>query len=192
MLDLENDPRWRRLQTQGIPCSTCDQIHVGVFDLGLARPDLWPISEGFSPNSAVEVSDNFCSEDFCILGGEHYFIRCLLELPIVGAGEQKFGYGVWSSLSEDNFRLYVDHFDDGDLASLGPWFGWFSNRLNGYPDTTSLKCQIHPQGDHQRPSVELEANGHPLSDEQINGIGFDRFLEIYTLNGHDMDNVVTD
>ena len=67
---------------------------------------------------------------------------------------------------------------------LGPRFGWFSNRLKGYPDTLNLKCQVHPRAGRQRPWIELEATDHPLALEQRNGITFDRLLEILALHGH--------
>ena len=194
-MTLENDPRWRRLEAQGMKCSSCEQIHFGVFDLGLKCPDYWRDSDDISSNSTVEKSQNFCSEDFCILDGEHFFVRCTLELPILGAGDQTFAYGIWSSLAEANFRLYVEHSDGHDgqpLPPMGPWFGWFSNRLKGYPDTTGLECRIHPEGGGRRPRVELEQHGHPLSIEQSEGVSFDRLLEIYALYGHDLDDARTD
>ena len=44
-------------------------------------------------------------------------------------------YGLWSTVSKANFQTYGDNFDTGFDGLLGPWFGWFSNRLKGCPDT---------------------------------------------------------
>jgi hypothetical protein len=127
-----------------------------------------------------------CREDFCVLDGQHFFVRAVLELPITGGGEQRFGVGVWSTLSRESFIRYIETFDSGEQDGLGPWFGWFSNRLKGYPDTLNLKCRVHPVSGRQRPRVELEATPHPLALEQKSGISFDRLLELYAINGHDI------
>jgi hypothetical protein len=75
---------------------------------------------------------------------------------------------------------------------LGPWFGWFSNRLKGYDDTLNLKCQVHPRPGRQRPWIELEPTDHPLAVEQRRGMTLDRLLEIYALNGHDIRQTLLD
>jgi hypothetical protein len=41
-----------------------------------------------------------------------------------------FGFGVSATLSKKNFALYCENFDSGQRGTMGPWFGWFSNRLN--------------------------------------------------------------
>jgi hypothetical protein len=109
-----------------------------------------------------------------------------LALPLIGAVGQHFAFGVWSTLSKKNFALYTDTFDSGEQSTLGPWFGWFSNRLKGYPDTFNLKCQVHPQSGRTRPWLELEETDHPLARESREGIAFDRLLEIYSHYGHEV------
>jgi hypothetical protein len=94
--------------------------------------------------------------------------------------------------SKKNFDLYVESFDSGMQAHLGPCFGWFSNRLFDYPDTLNLKCQVHPRDGRIRPWIELEATEHPLAIDQQQGITFDRILELYALSGHDLRNALTD
>lgn len=166
--------------------------HAGLFDLACNKPEFWQGSEDKSPNSEVRKSDNVLTEDFCILDGEHYFVRSVLQLPVVGATETFFGFGVWATLSKRNFNLYLDTFDSGNQGHLGPWFSWFSNRLKGYPDTLNLKCQVLPRDGRHRPYIELEELSHPLIVEQREGITFDRILEIYALNGHDLRTALSD
>ena len=190
---LSDDARWRRLHDRSWTCPCCGEAHGSVFDLACRRPDYWRDGEDYSLNSSALTSKHFLSEDFCILDNEHFFVRCVLEIPIVGAPSgEKFAYGVWSSLSEKNFRIYADNFDEGTYDGLGPWFGWLSNRLHGYPDTLSMKCQVHPKVGRLRPSVELQAVDHPLALEQREGLTFDRLLEIYALHGHDMRQALLD
>jgi hypothetical protein len=153
-------------------------------DLGTASPHFWRDPEEPLPNSALASSTHCLTHDFCIVEGQHYFVRCILQLPLIGAPGEHFAFGVWSSLAEKNFRIYVDTFDSGEQAGVGPWFGWFSNRLEGYPDTLGLKCRVHPQADHQRPWIEVEDSGHPLATESREGITYDRLLQIYAAYGH--------
>jgi hypothetical protein len=180
------DERWDRLGRQTWTCATCHQKHQGLMDLGAAAPYHWQGPPERQSNSAVHDSTHCLTEDFCIIDAQHFFIRCLLELPLVGAAQGEcFGFGVWSTLAEKNFRIYVETFDEGGQGSLGPWFGWFSNRLHGYPDTLNLKCHVHPRDERQRPVIELEPSSlHPLARESREGITYERLLEVYAAHGH--------
>ncbi|MBI3514276.1 MAG: DUF2199 domain-containing protein [Proteobacteria bacterium] len=191
-LRLEDDPRWRRLHNRPFVCRTCGATHEGFFDVFCVRPEQWTGGEEYSPNGSVLTSGHFLSEDFCILDGEHFFVRSVLLIPILGAPDESFGFGVWSTLSKKNFSIYVDAFESGECDGLGPWFGWFSNRLEGYPDTLNLKCQVHPRSGRMRPIIELEPIDHPLVDEQRHGVSFDRLLDIYAAHGHDLRAALVD
>jgi hypothetical protein len=98
-------------------------------------------------------------------------------------------FRIWClvGLVKNNFSIYMDRFDGGQREDLGPWFGWFSNRLKGYPDTLNLKCQVHPRADHQRPWIEWEPTEHPLGREWADGVTYERLLEIYATNRHVMN-----
>jgi hypothetical protein len=188
---LDQDPRWIRLHDHEWTCPCCGLKHGGLVDLVSVRPDAWAGGEEPRPNSEVLTSTNILTEDFCVINREHFFVRCLLRLPIVTKPDISFGFGTWATLSSANFDLYIDTFDSGEQGGLGPWFGWFSNRLDGYPDTFNLKCQVQPRAGRQRPYIQLEPTQHPLAIEQRNGITFDRLLEIYALNGHDLRAVLS-
>jgi hypothetical protein len=184
--DLANDPRWRRLWDRPWTCADCGVTHHGLIDLVSRQPVYWSGTDDIALNGALDLSGNFLSEDFCVLEGQHFFVRATLQLPIQGSGGRQFGFGVWTTLSRQNFERYVENFDGGEQSELGPWFGWFSNRLEGYPDTINLKCQVHPRSGRMRPRLELEPTDHPLAVEQHTGITFDRVLELYAINGHNI------
>jgi hypothetical protein len=188
---LSDDPRWRRLHERGQMCSNCKESHLGLFDLTCNRPDQFQ-SDDKRPNSELFGATHILTEDFCILEDQHYFVRCVLQLPIIGSDTAFFGYGIWSTLSKKNFDIYVSTFDEGNQGGLGPWFGWFSNCLKGYPDTLNLKCQVYPQEGRKRPYVEIEPTDNRLYIEQRDGITFERVLELYALNGHDLRQALTD
>ena len=100
-------------------CGTCSDRHLGMFDLACHHPDPWTGSSEYEPNSALDRERDFLSEDFCVLGGEHFLVRCVLEIPVHGL-EEKFGFGCWGSLKRDNFEIYVAHFDDGTGSGRSP------------------------------------------------------------------------
>jgi hypothetical protein len=183
----QEDARWKRVLGRRWLCRTCGEEHDGLFDLACGKPDPWSGSEEKKPNSETSHTRHFLSEDFCVLDGEHFFVRCVLFLPLKGTEGQSFGIGVWSTLSEKNFERYRETFDSGEQGELGPWFGWFSNRLEGYPDTLNLKCQVHPRAGRLRPWIEITAADHPLAAEQREGITFDRLAVILALYGHALE-----
>jgi hypothetical protein len=186
VLPLEDDIRWRRLTRTGLRCVSCGQVHKGLLDLAVDAPGAWPDPPEGEPNSALGDRTHVLTEDFCIIEGQHYFVRGVLQLPIIGGKDQVFSYGVWSSLSGKNFALYRDTFESGDQGKLGPWFGWFSNQLPGYPKTSALKCRVQPRSGGLRPTFELEPADHPLAVEQREGVTLDRLLDIFALSGHDL------
>jgi hypothetical protein len=153
----------------------------GLLDLVSRAPAQWN-------NSLLDTSTkdpkNRLSSDLCMIDGKDYFVRGTLDIPLVGGGGEHFAYGIWSSLSETNFRTYVESFSDPDQGRLGPWFGWFSSSLKGYPETLSLKCNVQPRSNNQRPSIVLEPTDHPLAVEQRDGMSYERLIEIISANGH--------
>jgi hypothetical protein len=190
-IDLNSDPRWQRLHDNTWTCPCCGESHGGLFDVALNRPGACTADQPVQPNSDLGSADNILTEDFCVVDGEHFFVRGVLQLPVVGAPGSYFGWGSWSSLSKTNFDIYVETFDSSEQGNEGPWFGWFSNTLPDYPETFGLKCQVYPQANRQRPLIELEPTDHLLSQEQQHGITLDRILELYALTGHDMRDALS-
>lgn len=187
MCDLDQDPRWVRLHTMPWTCRCCGERHAELFDLAFIKPDFWHLSNVGEPNSALTPdSVNILTEDFCIVEGETYFVRGVLNLPILGSDGCTLGLGVWSSLAKRKFITYVETFDDGEQGDLGPWSGRFANSLQGYAQTLNAPCRVLPRDDNLRPCIEIANCSHPLAVEQRDGITFDRVLDLYALNGHDI------
>lgn len=190
--ELREDPRWRRMYNRQWTCPCCGGKFYGLPDLASDNPDYWRGQDQSSRDPGKLPTGNYLSDDFCVVDGESYFVRCVLRVPIIGGAGAEFGFGVWSSLSADNFKIYWDGFKSEDYEDPGPWFGWFSNNLKGYPDALSLKCRVDPVQNGQRPLIELEECDHPLSIEYHNGMTFDRALEVHAINGHDLRSALTD
>lgn len=136
-------------------------------------PDVWS-----SPNKS---EGSVLEEELCVVvargGREHFFIRGNLEIPIQGE-KVGFAYTAWVSLSATNFQRAIDLWEEPSRVDEPPYFGWFSNRLPGYPDTLNLKTLIHTRGVGRRPSIQLEPTDHPLAREQRDGIPPHRMVEI--------------
>lgn len=166
-------------------CNSCGIAHRGMVDLAAFAPDFWEGAEDYEPNSAIRLDGDFLSEDLCVTDGQHFFVRCVLEIPVHGLAE-KFGFGIWSTLSRANFDIYRDAFDDGTYANMGPWTGWFSNRLELFEDTLNQGCWVQPRLGHLRPLVTLANEEHELARAQEDGITPERVLELYAAYGHVM------
>lgn len=121
---------------------------------------------------------SFLNADICVLDDEWYFVRGVIEIPIIGFAEDQFCWGAWVSLSKKSFDEVMELWDK-DPAGHGPYFGWLNDNIELYsPSTLNLKTQVHIRGNKLRPRIELEPTDHPLSLEQRNGITIERVQEI--------------
>jgi hypothetical protein len=151
-------------------CGTCGEEHTGLPDLGPEAPD--PYLQ--VPDEEREARTTF-TPDRCVVrdeDGEHYFVRGVILIPVLGQDEP-FGIGAWVSQSRENFERYAAN------AEMAPTFGWLVTRLAHYARTTFLlKTRVHFRPGDQRPTIELEPTDHPLAVEQRTGITIDRAWEI--------------
>ncbi len=156
--------RWR--------CRSCGEWHTELpLDLAYDEPDT------FHNLSPEEKTASFFTKDVCVTREpQHHFVRGIIALPIIEL-HQDFCFGVWSSLSEQNFKYLMDHWDDPDIESWGPKFGWLNNQIEGYPDTFNLKVNVHFKRD-TRPFFELEPTDHPLAVEQRSGMPLSRVQDL--------------
>jgi len=92
--------------------------------------------------------------------------------------DERFRWGVWTSLSKSNFDRMVDLWHDPKLLDEPPYFGWLSSSIDLYPDTLNLKTNVHSKDIGQRPSLLLEPKDHPLAIEQRSGVAMARVREI--------------
>jgi hypothetical protein len=115
--------------------------------------------------------------DFCTIDGNVFFIRGLIEIPLISSADI-FSWGVWVSLSEASMEKIKLIWDRPDRHTSGPFFGWLSTTLPYEPTTLNLKTSIHLRVPPLIPFVELEPTNHPLAIEQQQGIGLERVIEI--------------
>ena len=155
-------------------CSCCGRLVTGLPDLAYDAPLHYHQLPETERAERAKLSSDFCTI------GEDRFVRGVCLLPVAGS-EETFGFGVWVSLSAENFARYVETFEDDDQSKLGAMFGWLCNRLPSYPDTLNLQTTVVPQDGGARPQVWInEAHAeHPLYIEQRNGISKKRLGKIY-------------
>ncbi len=156
---------------EGFQCHTCGKWHEGLpLVYAYDAPFYW--SEGLRSDT-----DSFLNSDFCVIKKKDFFIWCLIEDPVIGHDEP-FRWGVWTSLNKSNFDKMVNLWHDPRLLDETPYFGWLSNSIDLYPETLSLKANVHSKTLGQRPHLLLEPTDHPLAIEQRSGITMLRVREI--------------
>ncbi len=165
---------------KGYRCVTCGKWHSEL-PLDFACLEPLYVDELSDAERAERVDD---LGDFRVLRQDdatHYFIRGLIEIPI-HRSKKRFAYGVWTSLSEESFKKARTAYRRKREA--GPFFGWLSNALPGYPSTLNLKTHVHVRATI-RAAIELEPTDHPLAVEQRDGITMTRVKEIVGALLHD-------
>ncbi|MFD1320696.1 DUF2199 domain-containing protein [Micromonospora sonneratiae] len=163
---------------EGFVCQGCGQRHESVpFSYGAQAPAYWRDELADDERSVLE-------DELCIIQAQHYFIRARLVIPVLDAGTD-FEWGVWVSLSRDNFRRTVDLWTTPGREQEPAYFGWLSTQLPAYPvETLNLKTEVHTEQVGTRPHVILEPTDHPLAVEQRTGITVERVQKIAELVLH--------
>jgi hypothetical protein len=181
--NTRTDASFEDLSSLRWKCGSCEEWHYGpCLDFSFDSPFYWTsendeVNEiGFFDSAKEGLPTMFLDEDICVMDGEHYFVRGVIHLPIIGS-DQTLTWGVWGSLSRENF-IKVLVMNDAERVELPPMFSWLSNRINEYPDTLNLKMHAYIRELGDRPTFELEPTDHPLSQEFHQGITPERVREI--------------
>jgi hypothetical protein len=117
-------------------CGTCEEWHSGpCLDFGYDAPHYWNSSADKSfrwtilPSGALDCSNRFfLDEDYCAIDDQHFFVRGIIDLPIIGAADS-FRWGVWGSLSRTNFESLIRADELGNRPESAEMFSWLSTRL---------------------------------------------------------------
>lgn len=177
-LDDLKDLRWK--------CASCNEWHTGpMLDIGHDAPFYWTDEHEKAARKFKLLPSwkrksrpkTFLNEDFCAIDDGDFFVRGVIHLPIIGAGET-FRWGVWGSLSRTNFETVLEMDEDPKRTELPAMFSWLSSQIDEYPDTLSLKMYAHIQPVGTRPHFFVEHTDHPLAQEYHGGITAERVKEI--------------
>ena len=149
-------------------CRCCGEVHEGVPSFGWDYPVQYlQVPEGERGRRCRLTPDT------CVIDHEFFFVRGCLDVPVI-AQPEPMSWGVWTSLSEKNFRHFEELYEEPKRAEHGPFFGWLCTHIGMYPDTLNLKTMVHLRDDGIRPYVELEPTEHSLAVEQRQGITVER------------------
>ena len=158
-------------------CSRCGETHDGLPEYGFRFPDYY-----FGVPEGERESRIICNSDLCAIDNEEFFIRGVIPIPVHDQ-DADFGIGVWVSQKKENFEIYKKYFDS---AEIGPFFGWLSNRIPFYEESSiNLKTMVYFQGNNQRPLIHLEKENHPLCKAFHNGL---TAHEVWNLIGEPNDD----
>jgi hypothetical protein len=166
-------------------CGSCDEWHTGpALDFGYDSPYHWRKEYAQENDNVVASSQGFqgrskyfLNSDYCAINDEHFFVRGLIHLPIIGT-DDTFRWGVWGSVSQQNFETLLKTDNNPDRVNLPAMFSWLSNKIPEYPDTLNLKMYARVEKPDWRPNFELEPSDHPLSREFHHGVTPQRVREI--------------
>ena len=162
-------------------CHECGRIHRGSPSFSTDGP---PISPDIEDERIVIDTDT------CVIDDEEFFIRGMLEVPIEGAREP-FSWGLWVSQSRESFERYVETYDK-DQSDDGS-FGWLAASLPGYDrspdggDPIVLACDVYWRDVGLRPLIVPHECDHQLYRDVVNGISWDRAIELARLIMHPED-----
>jgi hypothetical protein len=153
----------------GFTCDVCGETHAGeTRDIRMGLPQ--PI---FLLDEEERLRRAYVEDDFAVLRGQNadrYFVRALLELPIVDDEDGYFGYGAWVEVSEADAKALGELWDDEDGQRAGPFSGTLANELSPYAFTEGLSVRIRLRDVQLLPLVEVEDDEHELVRAQRHGI----------------------
>ena len=131
-LDDLADLRWK--------CGTCSEWHTGpCLDFGVDSPYYWSADHekasktlNLLPSWSKKRKKTFLDENYCAIEDRDFFVRGLIHLPIIGAAET-FRWGVWGSLSRENFNTLLELDSKEERVDLPHMFSWLSTKIPEYP-----------------------------------------------------------
>ncbi|WP_088342481.1 MULTISPECIES: DUF2199 domain-containing protein [Rhodomicrobium] len=165
-------PHYEAMDGLSFVCPQCKQRHTGLPALACGEP------AAFLGEPGHERPVERFGDDFYVVEGQDFFVRVVLEIPIIGQN-QNLEWGVWGSLSPANFQRYWDSFEDNDQSKLDSMFSYLSNEILGYPGSLGLPACLFHRDNRLRPLLLLDPDrDHPLVHDQKHGITAARAIEL--------------
>lgn len=180
----------KKRKTFSFECSECGEEHSGSPSFSHKYP-----AQFFDVPEALRGEYVTADSDFCYIkpfpGGPNeypsWFIRVILEVPIVGVAEP-FTWGVWVSLSKEKFEEYFDGFGSNQQEFHS--FAWLTLNLPYYKSydendyLEALPCNVVGRIKGLRPLIYLQESDHQLYKDQVLGISWKKAVEIAELCMH--------
>lgn len=158
---------------QGYKCSCCGE----TFDeMPLCFGNEYPAYYFAIPAEEREKRIEF-GGSWCYVDEEHFFHKGRLTIPIIDYHEDLV-FNVWTTISEANFCVRMDLWEDPNRVNQEPYFGWMQTDVPTYGKTISLKTVAIEQEMGFIPEIKMIEENHPLTIDQENGITFDKAVAI--------------
>jgi hypothetical protein len=121
----------------GFKCRACGEWHDELpLSYHSEAPAYWGAEQAGDPDSELGT-------DQCVIGGEHFFVRGLITIPVRDA-EDDFAWGVWVSLSERSFVGMSENWTRSGRERAGPMFRWLATNLPADDEPTlNLATNVH-------------------------------------------------
>src|SRR6478736_410817 len=153
-------------------CSCCGQVYDEVpLCFGGSYPDYYFSVPQDERDERIELE-----QSLCIVDKKHFFHLGRLIIPIIDHTENLI-FNVWTSISEDNFGIRMDLWEDPKRVDKDPYFGWLQTLVPTYGNTINIKSIAIEQGVGQTPAIQIVEENHPLKIDQDNGITYRQALE---------------
>ncbi len=156
-----------------VRCSCCGEW-VTLDEPALAFR--WPEPFRRLDADARSAPDTFCDTSFCAIGGEQFYMRGLLPLPVHGL-QERYSIGAWVRLERADWQLARRMWDERGNDRLPELDGELANHVPHLFEVSTeglaVRVRLH---DEMRPTFRLIGTGRPLEDEQQHGISAHRAL----------------
>jgi hypothetical protein len=129
---------------------------------GADAPQSWHASDAADESSAL-------SSDQCVIGGQRFFVRGCLDIPIIGAPDV-FRWLVWVELTPQAFALMDAAWERPGRECDGPYPGRLDSDLPYDRVTVGLEVTLENRPIGERPQVFVRDAEHDLGREQREGI----------------------
>ncbi|MBK8805592.1 MAG: DUF2199 domain-containing protein [Bacteroidales bacterium] len=141
---------WKRKKDKNIEfrCSECGQIHQDWPALTYSSPSHYNSLTEDEKKAFASIDTDFC--EIWYSEQTDRFIRVVLIQRVID-NCMSLEYGLWVSLSENSFNDYKANFNNQNQETK--YFGWLSNYLPDYDDTTKIPTTVITKPGNQRPEI---------------------------------------
>lgn len=154
-------------------CACCGQVYEQMpLCFGSGVPEYYFAIPPEERENRIQLD-----ESLCVIDEKYFFHRGRLTIPITDYPEDLI-FNVWTSVSEENFYLRIDLWEDPNRINQEPYFGWLQTRVPAYGETLSIKTVAVEQGMGLIPEIKMIEENHPLTIDQEKGITFEKAVAI--------------
>ncbi|KAB1155945.1 DUF2199 domain-containing protein [Tenacibaculum aiptasiae] len=156
-----------------IKCNRCETEYNGILlCFGSELPDYY---YAIPPNEIKERVE--LEKSLCVIDKTHFFHRGRVTIPIIDFKEDLY-FDIWTSISQENFKIRMDCWNSENRKDFGPYFGWIQNQIPTYENTINIKSIAIEQDAGVIPEIEITEENHQLAIDQKNGITYQKAMEI--------------